>query len=112
MDSFIKESDIRRPNMKETRREDGNLQCKKLNALLKRVKKMELQGQKKDEELKTLKKIQKVKAILEQTKKMDKSQQHMEYLHGLVGTGKATEDIYYEMCDVKFMIREKKREYH
>ena len=50
--------------------------------------------------------------MLEQTKKMDKSQQHMEYLHGLVGTGKATEDIYYEMCDVKFMIREKKREYH
>ena len=104
MDSFSKESDIRRPNMKETRREDGNLQCKKLNALLKRVEKMELQGQKKDEELKTLKN--------NKNKKMDKSQQHMEYLHGLVGTGQATEDIYYEMCDVKFMIREKNRGYH
>ena len=71
---------------------------------MKRVEKMELQGQKKDEELKTLKN--------NKNKKMDKSQQHMEYLHGLVGTGQATEDIYYEMCDVKFMIREKKRGYH
>ena len=104
MDSFIKESDIRRPNMKETRREDGNLQCKKLKALLKRVEKMELQGQKKDEELKTLKN--------DKNKKMDKSQQHMEYLHRLVGTGKATKNIYDEMYDVKLMSREKNTGYH
>ena len=41
--------------MKETGREDGNLQHKELEALLQRVVQMELQGQKRDEELKILK---------------------------------------------------------
>lgn len=50
--------------------------------------------------------------MLEQSKKMDKSQQHMEYLQGLVGTGKATKDIYDEMYDVKLMSREKNTGYH
>ena len=41
---------------------------------------MKLQHRKKIEEWKTLKKIQEVKTMLEQNKKMDKSQQRMEHL--------------------------------
>ena len=37
-----------------------------------------------NEGVKTLKKIQKVKAMLEQSKKMDESQQRMEQLQGVV----------------------------
>ena len=43
--------------------------------------------------------------MLEQSKKMDESQQRMEQLQGVVWTGKATEDIYVEMCDVETIIR-------
>ena len=44
---------------------------------LQRVEEIELQHRKKLEECKTLKKIQEVKAMLEQNKKMDESQQRM-----------------------------------
>ena len=72
--------------MKETRREGGNLQHMELEVLMQRVEQMELQGQKK-KELKTLKKIERLKAMLEQNK-MDESQQGMEHLQGIVGLGK------------------------
>ena len=71
--------------MKETRREGGNLQHMELEVLMQRVEQLELQGQKK--ELKTLKKIERLKAMLEQNK-MDESQQGMEHLQGIVGLGK------------------------
>ena len=58
MNSFDKEPDIGRTNMKETGREDGKLQHKELAGLLQRVEEMELQHRKKLEEWKTLKKIQ------------------------------------------------------
>ena len=75
MNSFDKEPDIGRTNMKETGREDGKLQHKELAVLLQRVEEMELQHRKKLEEWKTLKKME--KAMLEQNKKMDESQQRM-----------------------------------
>ncbi len=53
------------------------LQREELEALLQRVEEIELQRIKKIEEWKTLKKIQEVKAMLEQNKKMVKSQQRM-----------------------------------
>jgi len=53
------------------------LQLEELEVLSKRVEEMELQHRKKIEEWKTLKKIQEVKAMLEQNKKMVKSQQRM-----------------------------------
>ena len=93
--------------MKETGREDGNLQHKELEALLQRVVQMELQGQKRDEELKILKQIQRVKAMSQQNKKMDEKQQHMDNLQGVVKTGKATEDVYDEMCDFEDIIKER-----
>ena len=71
--------------MKETRREGGNLQHMELEVLMQRVEQLELQGQKK--ELKTLKKIERLKSMLEQNK-MDESQQGMEHLQGIVGLGK------------------------
>ena len=71
--------------MKETRREGGNLQHMELEVLMQRVEQIELQGQKK--KLKTLKKIERLKAMLEQNK-MDESQQGMEHLQGIVGLGK------------------------
>ena len=37
MDSFDKEPDIGRPNMRETGREDGELQSEELEALLQKV---------------------------------------------------------------------------
>ena len=48
------------------------------------MEQMELKGQKKDENLKTL-----------------------EYLQGVVGTGKATVDRYDEICDVEAVIEER-----
>ena len=41
-------------------------------------------------EFQILKKIEKVKELLEQDKKMDGTQQHMGHLQGVVETGKAT----------------------
>ena len=43
--------------------------------------------------------------MLEQNKKIDKSQQRMEHLQRVVETGEATEDTYDEMCDIKNSIR-------
>jgi len=81
--------------MKETRKVVGKLQHKELEALKQRLEPMKLQGQEKDEEqekllkeLKTLKKIEGVKAMLEQNKKMDETQQCMEHLQGEEETGK------------------------
>ena len=65
---------------------------------------------KKDEELKTLKKIQRVKTMSEQNKKMYEIQQHIEHLQGVVKTGKATKDMYDKMCDVESIIKGSVRE--
>ena len=70
--------------MKETERSGGNLKHKEWEALKQRVEQMEFQGQRRNERVKTLKKIQKVKAMLEQSKKMDESHQRMEQLQGVV----------------------------
>ena len=51
---------------------------------MQKVEEMKLQCRKKIEEWKTLKKIQELKTMLEQNKKMDKSQQRMEHLQGVV----------------------------
>ena len=68
---------------------------------------MKLQHRKKIEEWKTLKKIQEVKTMLEQNKKMDKSQQRMEHLQWVVETGVATKDTYDKMCDIENSTRER-----
>ena len=68
---------------------------------------MKLQCRKKIEEWKTLKKIQELKTMLEQNKKMDKSQQRMEHLQGVVETGVATEDTYDKMHDLENSTRER-----
>ena len=96
MDSFSKESDIRMPNMKETRETGGNIQNKEWLALKKRLvraelmenlkqrlKQAELINQRHEEQEKTLKKIQRVKAILKQSGKMNGTQQRMEDLEGV-----------------------------
>ena len=83
MDSSDKEPDIRRPNTKETRREDGKLHREEREALLQKVEELELQHRKK-----TLKKkIQEVKVMLEQLT-MDESQQPMEHLQRVMETVK------------------------
>ncbi len=45
--------------------------------------------------------------MLEQNKKIDKSQQRMEHLQRVVETGEATEDTYDEMCDIENCTRER-----
>jgi len=54
---------------------------------LQRVEEMELKHRKKLEEWKTLKKIQEVKAMFDQNKKMDESHQGMENLHSTESRG-------------------------
>ena len=44
--------------------------------------------------------------MLEQNKKMDEKQQNMDNLQGVVKTGKATKNVYAEMCDVEDSIKE------
>ena len=106
-EQFYKELDIGRTNMKETGREDGKLQPEELAALLQRLEKLELQHRKDLEKWKILKKIQEVKAMLEQNKKRDESQQRGKHLQRLVETGKATKDTYDEMCDIENNTRER-----
>ena len=47
--------------------------------------------------------------MLEENKKIDKSQQRMEHLQRVVETGEATEDTYDEMCDIENCTRERVR---
>ena len=69
--------------------------CREWKAsLLQRVEEKELQHRNKIEECRTLKKIQKVITMLEQNMKMDKSQQNMENLQGVMETGERTKDTY------------------
>ena len=80
VDSFDKEPDIRRSDMKETGREDWKLQCEELGDMLQKVEEIEFQHRKKNEEWKHLQKNSRSKTMLEQNKKMDKSQHRMEHL--------------------------------
>ena len=82
MDS--KESDTRVPHIKETGKAGGNFQYKELEALKQRL----------EEDLKTMKKIARVKTMLKQNKKMDKSKQRMEHLQKTVETGRATLNMH------------------
>ena len=84
------------PNMKETRETGGNIQNKEWLALKKRLvraelmeslkqrlKQAELINQRNEEQEKTLKKIQREKAILKQSGKMNGTHQRMEDLEGV-----------------------------
>ena len=51
-------------------------------------------------ELQTVKKIERVKAMLEQSKKIDETQQqYMEHLKKIVAAGKATLSMYAEISE-------------
>ena len=51
-------------------------------------------------ELQTVKKIERVKAMLEQSKKIDETQQqYMEHLKKIVAAGKATFSMYAEISE-------------
>ena len=58
-----------------------------------------------------MKKIQRVKAMSEQNKKMFEIQQHIKHLQGIVKTGKATKDMYDKMCDVESIIKERMQDF-
>ena len=49
--------------------------------------------------------------MLEQNKKMDKSQQLMKHQQKVVETGEATEDTNDEMCDSENIIRERVQDF-
>ena len=101
------------PNMKETRETGGNIQNKEWLALKKRLvraelmenlkqrlKQAELINQRHEEQEKTLKKIQRVKAILKQSGKMNGTQQRMEDLEGVDKALRTIRRTYNEMYEI------------
>ena len=101
------------PNMKETRETGGNIQNKEWLALKKRLvraelmenlkqrlKQAELINQRHEEQEKTLKKIQREKAILKQSGKMNGTQQRMEDLEGVDKALRTIRRTYNEMCEI------------
>ena len=58
-----------------------------------------------------MKKIQRVKAMSEQNKKMYEIQQHIKHLQGVVKTGKATKDMYDKMSAVESIIKERMQDF-
>ena len=101
------------PNMKETRETGGNIRNKEWLALKKRLvraelmenlkqrlKQAELINQRHEEQEKTLKKIQRVKAILKQSGKMNGTQHRMEDLEGVDKAWRTIRRTYNEMCEI------------
>ena len=74
---------------------------------MQRLEKAKLIQRKYEEQEKSLKKIDRLKAMLEQSGKMNETQQCMEYLQGVEKTGRATESKYEEMCDIEGRLDER-----
>ncbi len=83
--------------MKESGKAGGNLLYKELEVMKQRL----------EQDLKTMVKIARVKGMLEQNKKMDKSEQCMEQPQRVVETEEAKEDTHNKMCDIVNSTRER-----
>ena len=70
-------------------------------------KELEALKQRLEQDLKTMKKFAREKTMLEQNKKMDKSQQGMEHLQETLETGRATLSMHTERCKIFEIIEER-----